>query len=208
MYGPFSCIMERRKDVKFKKEPKLNFRKRRSNLNHESLKEWCLWIVEIILVIFTATVLVLSFGNKTSVIGYSMSPSLENDEEVLIDKFMYKLINPKREDLVVFLPNGNPKSHYYIRRIVALPGDRVQVKEGFLYINGETFDEKDEYPKMQEAGLAENEITLGEDEYFVLGDNRNNSEDSRSANIGVVKKEYMVGRAWFRTSPFKKMGFL
>ena len=118
------------------------------------------------------------------------------------------MTDPKPNDLIVFLPNGNEKSHYYVKRVIAVPGDTVQIKSGAVYVNGELFEEEVDVSAMEEAGLAADEIKLEEDEYFVLGDNRNNSEDSRYANIGNVKKEYMIGKAWFVVSPFKKFGFL
>ena len=106
------------------------------------------------------------------------------------------------------LPNGNEKSHYYIKRVIAVPGDTLQIKNGEVYVNGELFAEDVDVAQMEDAGLAAEEVTLGEDEYFVLGDNRNNSEDSRYANIGNIKKEYIIGKVWFRVTPFKDFGFL
>ena len=104
----------------------------------------------------------------------------------------------KANDIIVFLPNGNEKSHYYVKRVVAVPGDTVLIKDGALYVNDKLFDEEVEVASMEDAGLAAEEITLGADEFFVLGDNRNNSEDSRYANIGNIKKEHIIGKAWFR----------
>ena len=109
---------------------------------------------------------------------------------------------------MVFLPNGNEKSHYYVKRVIGVPGDTVQILDGAVYVNGELFEEAVETAAILDAELAAEEIELAEDEYFVLGDNRNNSEDSRYANIGNVKKEYIIGKAWFIVSPFKDFGFL
>ena len=109
---------------------------------------------------------------------------------------------------MVFFPNGNEKSHLYIKRVIGVPGDTVQIKNGTVYVNGKVFDEKIEAASIEHAELAEDEIEVGEDEFFVLGDNRNNSEDSRYANIGNVKKEYIVGKAWFIVSPLKDFGFV
>ena len=110
--------------------------------------------------------------------------------------------------MIAFLPNGNEKSHYYVRRVVACPGDTIQIKEGVVYVNGEAYQEKITVASIEDAGVASEEIKLGTDEYFVLGDNRNNSEDSRYANIGNIKKEYIIGKVWFRVAPFKDFGFL
>jgi len=147
-------------------------------------------------------------GTRTTVVGQAMAESLSNGDQVLINKIKYVVTNPKRGEVVVFLPNGNEKSHYYVRRVVGIPGDTVQIKDGALYINGELYEEVVRVSSMEESGIAESVIKLGEDEYFVLGDNRNNSEDSRYANIGNVKEEYIVGKAWFRIDAEDGMGFV
>lgn len=172
------------------------------------VKEVLTWVVEIAIVLIIAFVFVYFIGHRTTVVGQSMNPSLENGEGILVNRFVYKVTDPKPNDVIVFLPNGNEKSHYYIKRVIAVPGDTVQIKNGAVYVNGELFDEKVDTAAIAEAGIASEEITVGEDEYFVLGDNRNSSEDSRYANIGNVKKEYIVGKAWFRVSPFRKIGFI
>ena len=155
-----------------------------------------------------AFVLMFCFGMRTTVIGVSMEPSLYNGQHILVNRFVYKLSSPKNGDIVVFLPNGNSNTHYYVKRVIALPGDTVQIKNGTVYVNGKVFDEKIEAASIEHAELAEDEIEVGEDEFFVLGDNRNNSEDSRYANIGNVKKEYIMGKAWFIVSPLKDFGFV
>ena len=111
-------------------------------------------------------------------------------------------------DVVVFLPNGNEKSHYYVRRVIACPGDTVQIKNGKVYINGELYKEDIVSASIEDPGVAADEVKLGDDEYFVLGDNRNSSEDSRMANIGNVKKDYIIGKAWFHFKGFGKMGLI
>ncbi|MDR2546590.1 MAG: signal peptidase I [Lachnospiraceae bacterium] len=156
--------------------------------------------------VFLAFVLVYTFGIRTNVIGVSMEPELRNGQEVLIDRLIYQLIPPKKGDVIVFLPNGNPNSHFYLKRVVAIPGEAVQIIGGYLYVDGviaEAFD------KMEDAGIAANEIRLRNNEFFVLGDNRNNSEDSRSGNIGVVSREVITGKAWLKL-PFADtpMGFI
>lgn len=172
------------------------------------LREIALWTGEILLTMFVAVLLVLFVGFRISVVGPSMSPTLENGEKVLVNRLVYKVFSPKQNDLIVFLPNGNEKSHYYIKRVIAVPGDKVQVKDGMIYINGEPFEEKVEVSAVENALLAEEELTVGEDEYFVLGDNRNNSEDSRYASIGNVRKEYIVGKAWCIVWPWDRFGLL
>lgn len=186
----------------------LNFGKRRKKLNLPLLKEIGTWAVEIAIVLVVSFVFVYFIGHRAAVVGPSMNPSLENGEEILVNRFTYKVTQPKANDVIVFLPNGNTKSHYYIKRVIGVPGDTLQIKNGAVYVNGELFDEKVETAAIEEAGVAAEEITIGEDEYFVLGDNRNSSEDSRYANIGNVKKEHIIGKAWFRIAPFGKIGFI
>lgn len=186
----------------------LNFNRRKRKVNMGLLKEIGIWTAEILLVMAAAVMLVYFVGFRISVVGASMSPTLENGEEILVNRFQYKIFSPKQNDLIVFLPNGNEKSHYYIKRVIAGLGDKVQIKGGDVYVNGEKFEEQAAVSSIENALLAENEISVGEDEYFVLGDNRNNSEDSRYASIGNIKKEYIVGKAWFVISPWKKFGFI
>lgn len=186
----------------------LNFSRRKKKINMSIVKEVISWVVEIAITLVIAFTFVYFVGLRTSVIGQSMADTLSNGDQILVNRFIYKVTDPKPNDLIVFLPNGNEKSHYYVKRVIAVPGDTVQIKSGAVYVNGELFEEEVDVSAMEEAGLAADEIKLEEDEYFVLGDNRNNSEDSRYANIGNVKKEYMIGKAWFVVSPFKKFGFL
>ena len=183
----------------------LNFGRTRRKFNVERFKYIMTWIAEIAGVILLAFVLVSAFGIRTNVVGQAMSDTLENGDEVLINKLVK---SPDSGDVIVFLPNGNEKSHYYIRRVIGVPGDVVQIKDGAVYINGELYNEKIDVASMEEEGIAGEEIVLGEDEYFVLGDNRNNSEDSRYANIGNIKKEYIIGLAWYRVKSEHGTGFI
>ena len=180
-----------------KKNRGLSFYRRRKKVNMSIVTEIVTIIAGMIAAVFLAFVLVYFAGIRTSVIGVSMEPELFNGQEVLINRFAYKLSTPKEGDVIVFLPNGNQNAHYYVKRVVACPGDTVQIREGVLYVNNEAVGE-DTYDLIADAGIAENEIKLETEEYFVLGDNCNSSEDSRSGNIGPVKKEHIEGKAWFR----------
>lgn len=187
----------------------LNFGKRREKkVNLSLLQEALIWIVEIGITIMIAYVFTYYFGVRSSVIGPSMSVQLEDGDEVLINRFFYKFISPKPGDIIAFLPNGNTNTHYYIKRVIAVPGDTVQIIEGAVYVNGEEYQEEREVSRIEDAGIAAEQITLGEDEYFVLGDNRNNSEDSRFANIGNVKEDYIIGKVWFVAKPRDKIGLI
>jgi signal peptidase I len=191
-----------------RKRSGLNFGKQRKKFNMPLFKEILSWIVELAIVIVMAYVLVSSFGCRTSVVGQAMESQLQSNDQILVNKFVYMLTKPKTGDVVVFLPNGNEKSHYYVRRVIGTPGDTVQIINGAVYVNGTIYNEDIDVAAIEDAGLAADELTLGKDEYFVLGDNRNNSEDSRYANIGMVKKEYMLGKAWFYFSSIGHMGFI
>ena len=187
----------------------LSFYRKKKKISSTAIREIAEWFFLVFTAVLIATDLVLSIGMRTSVIGVSMEPGLYNGQEILINHFIYKLVSPKRGDVIVFLPNGNQNTHYYVKRVVGLPGETVQIQNEALYINGVLAEEDGSYDKIADAGIAENEITLGSDEYFVLGDNRNSSEDSRSGNIGPVKRENITGKAWFHmASSGSGMGFI
>lgn len=187
----------------------LNFRRTRRRFDVEKFKTISIWAIQIIAVILSAYVCVSCFGVRTNIIGQAMSDTLDNGDEVLINKFVYVFTNPKANDVIVFLPNGNEKSHFYVRRVIGVPGDTIQIKEGAVYVNGSLYDEKkDGLAAIEDAGIASDEIKLGSNEYFVLGDNRNNSEDSRYANVGNIKEEYIIGKVWYCLSSEQGMGFV
>lgn len=178
----------------------LSFYKRKKKVSSNLVKEIFSWIFGILASNFLAYVIVYCVGMTTSVIGVSMEPGLYNGQTIFINRFVYRLLSPSEGDVIVFLPNGNQNSHYYVKRVVAVPGDKVQIIDGILYVNSEKAEFSEDYDKMADAGIALNEITLQSGEYFVLGDNRNNSEDSRSANIGVINEKDIIGKAWFHLS--------
>jgi len=182
-------------------------KKRRKKLNMHVVRELFSWIIGIIISAFLAYTAVYAIGMRVSTIGTSMVPTIMNTEEVLVNRLIYLVTKPKKGDVIVFLPNGNVNAHYYVKRIAAVPGERVQIIDGYLYINGSFVDGP--YDKMEEAGIAENEIKLNEGEYFVLGDARNSGEDSRSGNIGLVKIETIGGKVWFHLgTPENRLGFI
>ncbi|MCR5717337.1 MAG: signal peptidase I [Lachnospiraceae bacterium] len=175
----------------------LSFYTKRKKLSATAIREIASWVFLLILAFLIAYVFVFSVGHKTSVIGDSMEPALVNGEEVLINRLVYSVSDPGRGDVIVFLPNGNQNTHYYVKRVIGLPGEYIQIEGGHVLINGTLLEEDETLDLMEDGGIAENGLKLGEHEYFVLGDNRNNSEDSRSANIGVVSEDNIIGEAWF-----------
>lgn len=159
--------------------------------------------------ILLGLVLVVAFGYKAKVFGPSMQPILHDSQTVLVDRFIYKMLSPSRGDIVCFYPKGNTNSHIYTKRVVGLPGETVQIKDGRVYIDGVRLIEDNDFDFIDDAGLAGEPFILESNEYFVLGDNRNSSEDSRNGNIGAVLKDTMVGKAWFGLSGSDgKFGFL
>ena len=187
----------------------LTFYQKKKRLNAKVVTDIVEMIIGSLAAIFLAFVIVFSIGMRTSVIGNSMEPALYNGQEILMNRVVYKLSSPKRNDVVVFLPNGNENSHYSVKRVIGLPGETIQIKDGRVYINGVLLNEDDALDQMIDAGIAQNELTLAADEYFVLGDNRNSSEDSRSGNIGALKKDNIIGKAWFHmASENESMGLI
>jgi signal peptidase I len=159
-----------------------------------------------LVIVIALTYVVIRFvGQRTGVSGSSMEPALSDGDHLLIDKLSYRFHEPERFDVVVF-PDENTNSKYYIKRVIGLPGERVQIDEkGYIYVNGEELCESYGLEVIKEA---EEIIDLGEDEYYVLGDNRNNSEDSRGDVVGRVHRYEIVGKAWFRIYPINRIGFV
>ncbi len=173
----------------------LHAQPQRKKLNFSHMYEVLFWVFGILLSAFLGIFAVFALGIRTSVIGPSMEPVLSAGEEILMDRISYQFTSPKRGDVIVFHPNGNENTHLYVKRVVGLPGETVQIKQGRLYIDGVQFAQ-DYSSELMEPGIAENVITLGVDDFFVLGDNRTESEDSRSADIGVVGRSMIEGKAW------------
>lgn len=191
-----------------KRKKGLTFYQKKKKINKNLIMEILSWIFWCLVSVFLAVVIVYCIGMQTNVIGSSMEPSLYNGQKVFLNRLVYRVSSPKRGDVVVFLPNGNEKSHYYIKRVVATPGEHVVIRDGYLYVDNNIVDEYFT-DKIADAGVAANEILLGIDEYFVIGDNCNSSEDSRSANIGAIKKDFVIGKAWFKmASQDSKMGMV
>jgi len=166
------------------------------------------WLVYI-LVIVCLTYLIITFvGQRTRVSGSSMETTLSDGDNLIVDKLSYHFKEPKRFDIIVF-PYKYEENTYYIKRIIGMPGETVQVIEGYVYINGELL-ESDIYGAevMMTADMAAEPIVLGEDDYFVLGDNRNHSSDSRDPSVGILKRKDLIGKAWVRIYPFNKIGVI
>ena len=173
----------------------LTFYQRKQKMSQETVTEVISWIFVVVLAIILSFFIVYTLGIRTTVIGSSMESGLHNGQVIYMNRLIYSFVAPSRGDVVVFKPNGNENAHYSIKRVVAVPGDRVLIDGGVLYVNGEAQEDMFE-DKIAEAGIADSELLLGDDEFFVMGDNVNNSEDSRSANLGKVMRSHIIGKAW------------
>ena len=162
-----------------------------------------------LLVVLCAAYLIITYvGQRTQVSGSSMETTLSDGDNLLVDKITYRFSEPKRFDIIVF-PFQYDTDTYYIKRIIGMPGETVQIDyDGNIYINGSLLEESYGREVIQHPGRAAEPITLGKDEYFVMGDNRNNSSDSRDPSVGNIHRKDIIGRAWVRIWPFSKFGVL
>lgn len=156
------------------------------------------WAADVVLVIAVSWFLVYGFCQQVRISGNSMQPLLDPGDVVLVNRLAYDLAAPSRFDVVVFEREDHQKN---VKRVVGLPGETVQIRGGVLYIDNQPLEGEEGLEQVSIAGLAELPIHLGEDEYFLLGDNRDSSEDSRFSNIGNVKREQIKGRVWLRILP-------
>ena len=163
------------------------------------------WFVDIVVMIVLACYVVYSFGSRVEMSGSSMKPVLESGDVVLMNRLAYDLGKPKRFDIAVFSREDTSLS---IKRIIGLPGETIQIRDSRVYVNGERLEAEDGLSIVTIAGAAEYPIELGEDEYFLLGDNRESSEDSRFAGIGTIRRAQLTGKVWFRFSPFSSLGLI
>ena len=172
------------------------------------------WVKELIsTVLYLALVVALTFlfvqyvGQRTHVNGDSMNNTLLDGDNLIVDKISYRFKDPERFDIIVF-PYQYQEDTFYIKRIIGLPGETVQIEDGIIYIDGEVLEESYGKEIMNSAGIASQPIELGEEEYFVLGDNRNNSRDSRDPSVGMIQEDQIIGKAFIRIWPFEKFGIL
>ena len=165
-------------------------------------------VLEVCVVVFLAFLLTHYGFEIYTVTGQDMTPTLEKKDRILVNKISYKIRSIKRNDVVVVKQSGTEHNYYTVERVIGLPGEKVKIKKGSVYIDGTKLREKYDYPVMENGGLALEEINLDDDEYFVLSDNRNNGEDSRNANIGNILRENILGKAWFRMNTMEFVGFL
>jgi len=207
--------MQKKRNAKIsqRKKHKVNKREKRERFkfkfefNLKYIKAVAVWTMKVAIVCVMAFVFVWFFGQQVSTVGDSMKPALENGDVVLVNRVVYNARKPKRGDVIVFKPKGNESVHYYIKRVIGLPGETVEIKENRIYIDGEVLEEDYQTTLIEDSGYLDEPVVLDEDEYFVLGDDRENSEDSRHAEVGNVKRMYIYGKAWFVISG-ENIGFV
>lgn len=173
---------------------------------NKALKEILSTGIYLLIVLLLTYLVIVYVGQRTEVSGESMEPTLSDGDNLIVDKITYRFKDPERFDIIVF-PFQYKEDTYYIKRIIGMPGETVQIDmEGKIYINGEVLIESygREIISPEHVGIAVEPITLGPDEYFVLGDNRNHSSDSRIAEVGNIKRDQIIGRAWLRIWPISE----
>ena len=163
------------------------------------------WVVDLVVAVALAWFLVYGFCGQVRILGNSMQPLLDAEDVVLVNRLAYDLGSPQRFDVVVFEREDQQKN---VKRVIGLPGETVQIKGGMVFIDGELLPAEDGLEQVSLAGMADTPIRLGEDEHFLLGDNRDSSEDSRFANIGNVKRGQIQGKVWFRILPLLKLDLI
>lgn len=189
-----------------KKQQKIERESQRSGFE-KFLREVFGWIVYLCVIVGVTYLIITYVGQRTRVSGQSMENTLHEGDNLIVDKLSYRFRDPERYDIIVF-PYRYEENTYYIKRIIGLPGETVQIIDGYVYINNQKLDEHYGKEVMESAGIAEEPIVLGEDEYFVLGDNRNASSDSREVSVGLIKREELIGRAFLRIWPLEDFGVI
>ena len=164
-------------------------------------------VFEIIVTLAFAALVGIAMFQSVTMQESSMEPTISVGDRYFMNRVIYRVSSPKRGDVIVFRTNASDDAALHIRRVIGLPGETVQIVDGQILINGETYKEGRDFPVISNPGMASSPVTLESGEYYVLGDNRNNSEDSRYGSIGKVNKKYITGKLWFKLFPVKSIGF-
>ena len=167
------------------------------------VREGIIYLLLILLCVFVIPKYVVQ---RTVVSGASMEDTLHDGESLLVEKISYRFTDPERFDVVVFYPDEEEQTEYYVKRVIGLPGETIQITGDDIFINGELLEEDFGKQEMVYSGIAEDAFLLGEDEYFLLGDNRYISFDSRYEEVGAIHKEMIAGKAIVRIWPLNKIG--
>lgn len=176
-------------------------RKRSHRIGHELY----LWMMTFLFAVAIAACILIFVGERTSVSGSSMEPALSDKDQVIMDKLTYRIRDPKRYEIIVF---PGPDQRYYVKRVIALPGESVRIQDGKVFVNDRQLKECGSKYRYTTNGQLNGTIKLNGKEYFVMGDNRSKSEDSRYDAVGPVDGDTIVGRVVFRMYPWKKIGII
>ena len=206
------CMAMNKKEEDRKQEEKRRDKKEgreKSPRDKSDMVKETLSFILYIAIVFLVTYLVIHYvGQRTQVSGTSMEYTLSDGDNLIVDKISYRFHEPERFDIIVF-PFRYKEDTYYIKRIIGLPGETVQIDdEGNIYIDGEVLEESYGREIILDPGEAASPIELGDGVFFVLGDNRNASSDSRVPSVGKILTEVIIGRAWLRLYPFDRIGFI
>lgn len=185
-----------------KKKDGLNFRRKRKKIDFNKIKIVFINLAEISAVILLSYAVVICFGKQVECSNVSMAPTYTTGDVLLVNTIAYRIKEPKTGDIIAFKPKSKVNASYSIKRVIGCPGDTVLISNGRLYVNGSIFKDTVDTDSIESAGIAGAEITLLDDQYFVLGDNRNSSEDSRYESIGFVSTNDILGKIWIKY-PFK-----
>ena len=178
----------------------------KEKFENEKVRSSMRWVFQIMVTLVFAAVVAIMMFQTVTMQESSMEPTISVGDRFFINRAVYKFSSPQRGDMIVFRTSASDDAALHIRRVIGLPGETIQIVNGRILINGETYKEGKDFPTINNPGMAANAITLEAGEYFVLGDNRNNSEDSRYGDIGRVNKKYITGKLWFQISPKKNIG--
>ena len=178
----------------------------KEKFENEKVRSSMRWVFQIMVTLVFAAVVAIMMFQTVTMQESSMEPTISVGDRFFINRAVYKFSSPQRGDMIVFRTSASDDAALHIRRVIGLPGETIQIVNGRILINGETYKEGKDFPTINNPGMAANAITLEAGEYFVLGDNRNNSEDSRYGDIGRVNKKYITGKLWFQISPKKDIG--
>lgn len=173
--------------------------------NHGFLKELILYVVLFLVCIFIIPQYVVQ---RTIVDQTSMENTLHSGDNLIVEKVSYRFKNPERFDIIIFHPVATDENEFYVKRVIGLPGETIQIKDNKIYINEKELKENYGKNSIIDPGIAKDPITLGDDEFFVMGDNRDVSLDSRSPEVGLVKKDSIQAKAIFRIWPLSEIGTL
>ncbi len=184
----------------------LSFYEKKRKIRLDLIQEAFLWLFYTVIAVALAVILSFSFGKRITVLGESMEPSIHSGQQVLVDRIGYWITHVNRYDVIAFYPGGNEDASPYIKRVIGMPGDTIRIENGQILINGIPDPQSAGYSYIEDSGVAGVDVPVADDEYFVIGDNRNSSEDSRSASIGNVRKNAVIGKVWF-SLPGRGMSF-